>query len=565
MKAACLCLILVLVITCFGYADIIHVPGDYTTIQAGINAASNGDTVMVADGTYTGDGNRDIDFGGKAITVRSENSPEETIINCQGTLENPHRGFIFQSGESTSSIVDGFTIQNGYAPLEFLFGGERSVGGGIYCYQSSPTIKNNIICNNRTRDTGAVENGGGVYCYECSPVIENNIIESNQAILGGGIYFYQSSPSIKNNLIVSNSAWENGGGIYCNDSSTLVINNTIVNNSAVGNGSGIYSYSFPLTITNSIVWGNNIYLADSSLDISYSCIQGGVNGIGRHSVEPITYQNNIETAPLFGNPYSGYTYDLKPGSPCINAGTSSGAPSTDIVGRPRPSGSGVDMGAYEQNDDGTLAVELSLFTAFITNDGVIINWRTEAEVNNIGFTIYRSESKDGNYTKISFVSGAGNTGMPTDYQFKDTKAEPGKTYYYYLEDIDIAGERNKSDIIKIVVPLAQPIPKEFHLLQNYPNPFNPETWIPFKLAQDTSITISIYDTKGQLIRTISLGNKNAGIYTTKDKAAYWDGKDNLGEQVSSGVYYYTLQVEFSEIPSIGAGEFRATRKMVILK
>jgi len=107
----------------------------------------------------------------------------------------------------------------------------------------------------------------------------------------------------------------------------------------------------------------------------------------------------------------------------------------------------------------------------------------------------------------------------------------------------------------VVVPLAQPIPEAFHLLQNYPNPFNPETWIPFKLAQDTPVAISIYDTKGQLIRTIALGNKNAGIYTTKDKAAYWDGRDSLGQKVSSGAYYYTLQ----------AGEYKATRKMVILK
>jgi len=97
--------------------------------------------------------------------------------------------------------------------------------------------------------------------------------------------------------------------------------------------------------------------------------------------------------------------------------------------------------------------------------------------------------------------------------------------------------------------------KRTALLQNYPNPFNPETWIPFKLVKDAPVTISIYDTKGQLIRTISIGNRNAGIYTSKDKAAYWDGQNSLGQKVSSGVYYYTLQV----------GEFRATRKMVILK
>lgn len=107
------------------------------------------------------------------------------------------------------------------------------------------------------------------------------------------------------------------------------------------------------------------------------------------------------------------------------------------------------------------------------------------------------------------------------------------------------------------------LPEKSSLLQNFPNPFNPETWIPFKLAQNTPVTINIYDIKGQLIRTISLGNKPAGVYTTKDKAAHWDGKDSLGEKVASGVYYYTLQVEHPD--GDGAGEFRATKKMVIMK
>ena len=148
--------------------------------------------------------------------------------------------------------------------------------------------------------------------------------------------------------------------------------------------------------------------------------------------------------------------------------------------------------------------------------------------------------------------------MPRDYQFTDKEVEAGKTYFYFIEDVDIAGEKSKSEIIKLVVPPAKPvlpIPKEFRLLQNYPNPFNPETWVPYELATDATVTIRIYDVRGQLIRTIELGGKTAGIYITKDKAAYWDGTDSFGEKVASGVYFYTLQ----------AGEFRATRKMLILK
>ena len=108
--------------------------------------------------------------------------------------------------------------------------------------------------------------------------------------------------------------------------------------------------------------------------------------------------------------------------------------------------------------------------------------------------------------------------------------------------------------------------------QNYPNPFNPDTWIPYGLAQDANITISIYNAKGQLIRILNLGNQKAGIYVSKDKSAYWDGRDNSGEKVANGVYFYTLQVEYQSqqrrgkfYPDEKAGSFRMTRKMVILK
>ena len=93
------------------------------------------------------------------------------------------------------------------------------------------------------------------------------------------------------------------------------------------------------------------------------------------------------------------------------------------------------------------------------------------------------------------------------------------------------------------------------LLQNHPNPFNPETWLPFQLAEDALVTISIYNTQGRLVRTLSLAHRSAGIYATKGKSAYWDGRDNSGQKVASGVYFYTLQ----------SGTFTATRRMVITK
>ena len=99
------------------------------------------------------------------------------------------------------------------------------------------------------------------------------------------------------------------------------------------------------------------------------------------------------------------------------------------------------------------------------------------------------------------------------------------------------------------------LPTRTTLLPNYPNPFNPETWLPYQLAQDADVAISIYNIKGHLVRNLFLGNQNAGVYVMRDKAAYWDGRDDSGEKVSSGVCFVTLR----------AGDFISTRKMAILK
>ena len=119
----------------------------------------------------------------------------------------------------------------------------------------------------------------------------------------------------------------------------------------------------------------------------------------------------------------------------------------------------------------------------------------------------------------------------------------------------ITVEDVKRSRIQLPGLVAYEIPTETELLANYPNPFNPETWIPYRLAQDAFVTLTIYDRSGRVVRTLEVGHRIAAAYESQSKTIHWDGKNRLGEPVASGVYFYTLT----------AGDYSATRKMVILK
>ena len=173
-------------------ATTIHVPGDYATIQAGIGAAINGDTVLVQPGTYV----ENINYNGKNIVVQGEDK-ETTIIDGNQLTSVVH----FENGEDSTAVLDGFTITNG----------RGWDGGGITCQISSnPTLSNLIITGN-----SASYEGGGISCKNySSPSLVNVTSTGNSAEYGGGIYSQYSSPSLVNVTISGNSADYGGGGIY---------------------------------------------------------------------------------------------------------------------------------------------------------------------------------------------------------------------------------------------------------------------------------------------------------------------------------------------------------------
>ncbi|MBW7992634.1 MAG: hypothetical protein FVQ84_21815 [Planctomycetes bacterium] len=242
-------MLLLLYATC-GLANVNRVPSDYTTIQAAIDVSMDGDTVLVAPGTYTGNGNRDIDFKGKAITVKSEEGPQTCIIDCQGTEDEQHRGFYFHNGEDANSVVQGFTITNGLIR-------EHKSGGGILCDNSSPRIIDCIIVGNEART------GGGIATINSSVQIIDCLIKNNVAADGGGIEIGLHDNGvvlIKGCIVVGNHAvyysrfGGEGGGILAH-SSSHISNCTIAGNRGGYSGGGI-CFRNGARVSNCIIWGN---------------------------------------------------------------------------------------------------------------------------------------------------------------------------------------------------------------------------------------------------------------------------------------------------------------------
>jgi hypothetical protein len=237
----------------------IRVPSNFRTIQEAIDAAGNDDIIEVADGTYTGPGNRDIDFRGKRITVRSASGPQNTIIDCgrpTAAAGKGHRGFYFHLAETADSVLSGFTVRGGRVygsqippdPLRWSASAAHPIGGGIYCELSSPTIVNCVI-----NDCGA-ELGGGIGAVGSAPVITDcritecvagglNSVQSGGR--GAGIALVgQCNATIASCTIEKNSAYRSsqGAGIYILQSSAVVAGCTLSSNNAPGSlqGGGAY-------------------------------------------------------------------------------------------------------------------------------------------------------------------------------------------------------------------------------------------------------------------------------------------------------------------------------------
>lgn len=266
------------------------VPGDYGTISAAIAASNDGDTIYLSDGTYTGAGNLNLDYAGKAITIRSQsNNPELCIIDCEGSS----RGLYFHNGENATSVFSGITIKNG----------SFSYGGGLYCSGSGPTIENCIFDNNY-----ASSHGGGMRLMSNSNItLINCIIKNNSTVgVGGGLSLHTGSSATIRNCVFDSNIAATGGAIRVNGSTAIITNSTIVNNIATTGGGVANTGVTTTTITNSILWGNTTNQLDGSdFVVTYSNIENGYSGHG-----------NINNDSFFAPD----GYHLLMDSPCRNSG-----------------------------------------------------------------------------------------------------------------------------------------------------------------------------------------------------------------------------------------------------
>lgn len=396
-------------------ATIRRVPADYPTIQQAINASVDGDTVLVAPGTYV----ENINFIGKAVIVASEAGRDVTVIDGNRVASVVR----FNSGEGRSAILTGFTLRNGFASCAQL-----SDGGGIQIFASSPSILHNVITSNNACGGGAgiavlfgspiiqdniITNnnrdsrngsGGGIYVagisHAATPTeILDNVISFNVSNLGGGINVFVSGPItirgnvikentafgvgqnmgfgggidignhspilLVQNLIVSNQA-NKGGGIYWSNPPRVLVNNTIAENDS-SQGSGIFAggSADPPQLVNNIVSAKTGQVAFFCDDFFNPALPPILKKNNIFSPQGMAYggicpdqtgtNGNISADPRFFNPSAG-DYHLRPDSPSIDTGDNTGPnlPAADLDGNLR---------IQDGNGDGIAVVDMGAYEA----------------------------------------------------------------------------------------------------------------------------------------------------------------------------------------------------------
>lgn len=545
-------------------AAVLGVPEPYSSIQEGIDAAAPGDTVLVAPGTYVEslnfNGKLNITVGSYFITTGDTSYVEKTVIGP----ETPDSVVEFASGEDSTSVLAGFVLTNGYTP-DPADTETWCNGGAVTCMDSSPRLDHLIVRENQCY-LGSYSSG--ILCINSSPTITNTVITRNSNTHGVGLYCSNySSPRVENVQILQNymaymDIFTSYNGIYCKDHSSPLIKNVT---------------TFGISCTNS-----DPVIAQCEITGRISCTSS--SPVFRNVVQTGTILSDFQNAiyiggsgsPLFENLYS--TVVMSFGDIIVCTDTSAPVFRNVII----DSGDYFDsaISCYEWSSplfmNMTLKRGVSNFVTYafygiICRDSAtpriinsIITGHPKCGIYQIGGTVSVSHSniwgnKMGNFNGVTNslgvldrVNANGNScdawyNISTDPKFAEgfhlSEGSPciGAGTSENAPEFDIEGVSRHipPDIgayeFARMVSVKEDAPVRFSLLANYPNPFNPSTTIPFSLAAPGEVELAVYSVTGQRVRTLLAGYMAAGTYNIT-----WDGRDDSGKSVSSGVYLSRL-------------------------
>ena len=447
-------------VRCFWVYSTITIDGFTITKASTSSDSSDGAGIRNGDSTQTPVVPGYLTLSNCILSNNNSGNSAGAILNeptTTGTLTVNNCTF---SGNTANSARAGAIANYGsdMTITNCTFSGNTANNGGAIYFPDTPApsnTANNVITNCVFSNNTSSQDGGAII-GDANATVTGCVFNQNSASRYGTFAFYGDngfSHVFTNCLFTGNTA-NYGAAICINGNKTLLGGLTVMNCTFAGNtlltgglGGAIYTRRTSLAsgaifaVTNCILWGN----AGNEIDrpsgttyplptVSYSDIdQTGYAG---------TISNSIDQDPQFVNPATG-NYDIKGTSPCINTGTSVGAPANDIAGTTRPQGAGYDMGAYEYSLAlDTTAITLASFSALPGNGSVTLTWVTETELDNAGFNIYRA-SADGIYEQINaeIIPAKGSATGGAVYEFVDNDVQNRQSYSYKLEDVDLDGAK----------------------------------------------------------------------------------------------------------------------------